>query len=482
MTEFAFESALTLAKKISSKEIKSLDLVEYFIARIEKYNPLINAVVCERFEQAREEAKRADLAVKANKALGCFHGVPITVKESFNVVGLPTTFGLVSMADNFPAEDAIAIARLKKAGAIILAKTNVPINLSDYQSYNEVYGCTDNPWDITRTPGGSSGGSGAALAAGFGALELGSDIGGSVRSPAHYCGVFSHKPTWGIIPMQGQSMPGNQVDFDMSVIGPVAKTAADLNAALMVMKGPYDFQALGLRFDLAKPTKKLKDYKIAIWSDDAAAPVAQSVKKALDKVHRVLKDQGVTVNISARPDFTGIEHKKVFEFLVWSVMGSRLSEPEYEAIKQEVAGLKSDDESDYAITQRAKIASFRAHRLINNERQHIRRVWHRFFQQYDVLILPVMATEAFCHQHQPFAQRFIDVDGDHRDYLEQIFWCGLANCSYLPATVIPTGLSDNGLPVGVQIMGPEFADLITLDVAEKLEACGFVYSPPPHFC
>ena len=201
----------------------------------------------------------------------------------------------------------------------------MPINLSDYQSYNEVYGCTDNPWDMTRTLGGSSGGSGAALAAGFGALELGSDIGGSVRSPAHYCGVFSHKPTWGIIPMQGQSMPGNQVDFDMSVIGSVAKKAADLNAALMAMKGPYDFQALGLRFDLAKPTKKLKDYKIAIWSDYVAAPVAHSVKKALDKVHRVLKDQGVAVNISARPDFTGIEHMKVFEFLVWSVMGSRLS-------------------------------------------------------------------------------------------------------------------------------------------------------------
>ena len=202
-----FATAIELAAAIRNKEASSLELTDMYIERVERYDGQTNAVVVHDFERGREAAKAADSALAKGESAGPLHGVPMTVKEAFNVTGLPTTWGIPELRDNIASEDADYVQRLKGAGAVIFGKTNVPLNLGDFQSFNDIYGTTNNPWDLTRTPGGSSGGSSAALAAGLTALEAGSDIGGSIRNPAHYCGVYGHKPTWGIVSDEGHALP-----------------------------------------------------------------------------------------------------------------------------------------------------------------------------------------------------------------------------------------------------------------------------------
>jgi amidase len=228
--DWAHRNATELLAALANKRISSVDLVDFSIARIEALDKRLNAVVVRDFDRARAAAKAADAALARGERRPLL-GLPMTVKESFGVVGLPTTWGNSAFKDWQPSVDALAVARLKAAGAIILGKTNVPISLADWQSYNEVYGITNNPWDLGRTPGGSSGGSAAALAAGLVPLELGSDIGGSLRAPAHYCGVFSHKPTLDLVPLRGAGPPGTPPAsgrVDLAVAGPMARSAADL--------------------------------------------------------------------------------------------------------------------------------------------------------------------------------------------------------------------------------------------------------------
>lgn len=199
-------SARELARALAARQVSALELAEEAIGRIERHDPRINAICVRDFDRARQAARAADRAIAQGNA-GPLAGIPMTVKESFNVAGLPTTWGFAPQRDFIAAEDALAVARVKAAGAVILGKTNVPVALADWQSYNEIYGVTGNPFDVARTPGGSSGGSSAALAAGYGALSLGSDIGGSLRAPAHFCGVYAHKPTHALVPTRGHSPP-----------------------------------------------------------------------------------------------------------------------------------------------------------------------------------------------------------------------------------------------------------------------------------
>ena len=243
--------AYELADKIKNKEISSLELTQHFIDRIEKYDGKINAVVVRTFEDALEAAKKADDAISKKDSLGPLHGIPMTIKESYNIQGQCTTWGIPDYKGNIAKENGLAVKRLKKAGAHFLGKTNVPMNLADFQSYNDIYGITGNPWDLKRTPGGSSGGSAAALAAGFCSLEAGSDIGGSIRNPAHYCGVFGHKPSHGIIPSSGHELIPNVPEPDLSVCGPLARSAKDLEIALDVMAGPMERRSTGWQLNLA---------------------------------------------------------------------------------------------------------------------------------------------------------------------------------------------------------------------------------------
>ncbi|MCB1743101.1 MAG: amidase, partial [Gammaproteobacteria bacterium] len=430
-------------------------------------------------ERAREQAARADAALARGEPLGPLHGLPMTVKESFDVAGLPTTHGIAEQADNIAREDALAVQRLKRAGAVIFGKTNVPLRLADFQSYNDIYGTTNNPYDLERVPGGSSGGSAATLAAGLCALECGSDIGGSIRNPAHFCGVFGHKPTWGLLPPRGHALAGILAPTDISVIGPLARSAADLERALLVMAGPNEIDARGYRLALDRSHKPIDQLKVAVWNDDPIAPVSREVRERVDAVASVLANAGAEVDHQARPAFSAEQARDLFQALLQPAMSGRLPDADFDVLVERRNALADDDHGPGATLLRNQTARHRDWLRSNEQRTHMRWAWHRFFQSYDVLLTPVMAVPAFRHDQRPFKQRKVEVDGRHRPYFEQVFWAGLTGASLLPSTVVPTGASSEGTPIGVQIAGAEFADLDTIALAGWLELeAGFRFVPP----
>src|SRR5215472_3165647 len=308
MTEVAFRSAAALAAAIHRREIGSRELLEHYLARVDRHNAALNAIIVTDLERARRRADEADAALARGENWGSLHGLPMTVKESFDVIGMPTTWGLPELEGNLPPANALAVDRLLGAGAVIFGKTNVPVMLADSQSYNPVYGTTNNPWNRSLTPGGSSGGPSAALAAGLTGLEIGSDIGGSIRNPAHYCGVFGHKPTYGIAPPRGQALRGTVAASDISVIGPLARSAEDLAFALDIIAGPDPIEAAGWRLDLAAPRgKALADFRIAVMLDDPNCEVDHEVQDILQRLVDFLAGQGVRVSDRARPDIDTTE-------------------------------------------------------------------------------------------------------------------------------------------------------------------------------
>ena len=484
MTTLAYESGLQLRKRLGTGDLSAVELLDYFLARVARFNPELNAIIELQEDEARAQAIACDKAQASQSAqsLPPFHGVPMTIKESFDVRGMHTTRGNPAFKDHIASTDALAVSRLRKAGANIFGKTNVPLDLADFQSYNAIYGTTNNPWDTERTPGGSSGGSAVAMAAGLSGIENGSDIGGSIRNPAHYCGVFGHKPTWGLLPPRGHAAPGVLAQSDLAVIGPIARSAADLEALLLAEAGPDEIMASGYRLDLSQPNfTDLKRLRVAAMVNSPLAPVSQVCESRVEGVLDIVRHAGGQVNYDARPDFDLGEGHEVYQNLLWAVMASRSDDATYAQLAAEVAALAPDDRSARAQNLRARFATYRDYSTANEARTHQRWAWHRFFQEYDVMVTPIMATPAFQHDHQPFGQRTLDVDGATRPYFEQLFWAGLAINSYLPATIVPTGTLGGGLPIGVQIIGPEFGDLKVLRVAKLLELEGLAFVPPPGY-
>lgn len=480
MDELAYADATDLVQRIKSKQISSVQLLEHFIQRMEKYNPEINAIIVTQLDKARQRAKAADEALARGEDWGPLHGLPMTVKESYDIEGLPTTWGNPLLKDNIATADAVACERLQNAGAIIFGKTNVPIFLADFQSYNEVYGTTGNPHDLDRTPGGSSGGSAAALAAGLTGLEMGSDIGGSIRNPAHYCGVYGHKPTWGVLPMRGHALPGSLTPTDISVIGPLARSARDLKLVMEVVGGADDLHQPGWQLALpAAKQKSLKDFKVAVWADDEIAPVDQEVKERVMKVAKLVEDAGGTVDYTARPDFDVEDCLHQYQFLLHAAMSARQPEEAFQASKQRRESLADDDHSSLAEITRASTLHFRDWYDLNERRTHLRWAWHAFFKSYDVLLTPMCFTSAFPHDHNPKnSERMINVNNEPRNYFDQVFWAGLTGVSYLPSTVIPTGLDKQGLPIGIQIVGREMGDMYTIEFAHQVSAVMDATVPP----
>ncbi len=482
MPELAFKSATELATMIQAKKISALELLEHYLDRVERYNPALNAIIVLDADRARARAREADTALAKGEIWGPLHGVPMTIKESYNVAGLPTTNGRPEMRDNIAESDALAVERLKAAGVVLFGKTNVPLNLADFQSYNEVYGTTNSPWDPKRIPGGSSGGSAAALASGLCGFESGSDIGGSIRNPSHYSGVFGHKPTWGLIPPRGHALPGYLVQPDLSVVGPLARGAADLEAGVLAMAGPDELDGVGLKLDLPRPRHtSLGGYKVAAWTNEALAPVNQEIQDRVAAVAKTVSDAGGTVDFEARPDFDLAEAHAIFHTLLWSAMAARTPDADFAKLLQAASELAPDDQSAGAEMLRTQTITHHDHYTAHNKRMFLRWAWDAFFKEYDALIAPIMATPAFEHDHRPMGKRTISVDGTERPYFEQLFWAGLAVCCYLPSTVIPTGPNKDGLPIGIQIIGRQYGDLETIGLAKLLEAEGYVFTAPPGF-
>ncbi len=403
----------------------------------------------------------------------------MTLKESNHMKGSPTTWGIPALRNQISQEDAVVVARLRTAGANMFGKTNVPLELGDFQSYNDIYGTTNNPWDQTRTPGGSSGGAAAALAAGLTALEIGSDIGGSIRNPAHYCGVFGHKPTYRLIPVRGHAPVPSLTSPDIAVVGPLARSAADLDLALDIVAAPDRLDS-GIRYDLPRlGGRRLRDLRVAVWANDAMAPVSNDCERGVAKVADALRRAGATVNEDARPALPPGDLRTLGMNLLFSALSIAVPDPAFAELKAQSAKLTPDQPGAEMI--RAQTMDHRTWLQLNETREQLRWAWRDFFDDYDILLAPISSTAAFPHDHGPFGSRTVDVNGTARPYFEQSFWAGLVGLPYLPSTVIPTGANAAGLPIGVQIIGPEYSDRITIGVARLLEAEGFAFVPPPGF-
>jgi amidase len=443
MASLCFQSALHIAAQLRNRELSAVECLEYFRARVERLNPALNAIVVLDWERAFASARQADEALARGLPCGALHGVPMTIKESFDVAGLPTTWGDGALS-HVAARDDLVVERLKAAGAVIFGKTNVPLHLLDIQTYNEIYGVTRNPWDSTRTPGGSSGGAAAALAAGLTGLEVGSDIGGSIRNPAHFCGVFGHKPTFDIVGSNGLSQPPAVAGSDLAVAGPLARSAEDLDLALRLLVGPGRLNR-AVRIELPEQRRPLRDYRVAIWPTDENSPVQREIADRCQSLADKLAALGAKVSDRARPEFAATHAVSVYRKLLNAVIS-----PDNELAHREWIQL-------------------------DEERTKLRLAWREFFRDWDIVVCPIAACVAFEHLHTPYRGRKLSIDGVDVPYFQQLFWAGLATCSYLPATAFPTGPGTQGLPIGLQAIGDAYADLRTIDFARQVceEVGGF---------
>ena len=482
MSDIPFRSAVALAADIRARRIGCRELLDLYLQRVERYNPALNAVVVTDIVGARRRADAADAALKRGENWGPLHGLPMTVKESFDVAGLPTTWGVPELKDSLATTSALAGERFVGAGAVIFGKTNVPLMLADWQSYNAIYGTTNNPWDSTRTPGGSSGGAAAALAAGLTGLEAGSDIGASIRNPAHYCGVWGHKPTYGICSPKGHALPGRVSISDISVIGPLARSSDDLALALQVMAGPDEIDGAGWRLELPRPRhERLADYKVALMLEDPNCAVERSVQDALQKLADFLGKRGVTVDDRARPEIDTTQAHAAYITLLRAATSGRQSDAQFAASAAAARTLGQQDDSYYARMLRANTMSHRDWLGVNEERHHMRLAWARFFREYDLFLCPVASTVAPPHDQQGERwERLITVDGKRVPTTDQLFWAGYTCAFYLPATAAPIDAS-SGLPIGVQITAPQYGDLSAIHFARLLEREHRGFVPPPGY-
>jgi amidase len=458
MNELLYGSASEAAELVQSRQVSSRELTEAALARIHAVNPSLNAVVELRAEVALQEAAAADTALTEGLR-GPLHGVPITIKEAFNVAGLHTTWGNPAFKDYVADSDAVVVARLKEAGAIVLGKTNVHAMLTDFgQTANELYGVTNNPWDLTRTPGGSSGGAAAAVAAGLSFLDYGSDLVGSIRIPAAFCGVYGLKPSVGIVPLTGFQPPGppappSEMTY-MSAVGPLARSAADLRLALDATAGPEMPAARVYSWRLAPPRRtRLAEFRVGLVFDDEHAPISSEIRSILAETADALARAGATV-VEGWPD--GIdpgEEAESFGFHVGLFFAFQQPDADFEGG-----------------------AAFIEH---ETRRMSARATWARYFENIDIFLCPTNFTPAFPHDSRPFDERTVRTPEGEQPYTNQPFWITHASLPGLPVVVAPIGRTRNGLPIGAQIIAPLYEDGTALTFAELLAEHIGGYDPPP---
>jgi amidase len=465
--ELVDRSATELAALIRSRQLSSIELTTAYLDRIAEVNPQLNAVVTLDADRALAAAGAADDATTRGLGTGPLHGIPMTIKDTFETAGMRTTAGAPELADHVPARDALAVERLRAAGAVVLGKTNVPPFAMDWQAANPIFGTTLNPSDPARTPGGSSGGAAAAVASGMTALELGSDIRGSIRVPAHFCGVFGLKPTAGIVPTRGHipGPPGTLAEPDLAAVGPLARSVDDLALALDVLAGPDAERAKAWRLELpGSRADHLAGYRMAAWLDDAVCPVDSEVLEVLTQTIAALTAAGGKVDAEARP-LDLAEAKPVFESLFHAAVSAGHPQPVFDELCA-VAAAHPEAQAARDVTQRVRDwHATHEHRLQLGVR------WADFFTRHDVLLCPVAPVAAFPHDDtSDVAARTITVNGEERPYSDLSPWVGLAGAAHLPAAVVPVGRTQSGLPVGVQIVGPHLEDRTVIDVARHIAA------------
>ncbi len=477
--------AAELARRIRAGELSASDLLEHCVQRRDQHDDPLNAVVVTDLDRARDRARQADAATARGESWGPLHGVPMTIKETWEYAGLPTTSGAPGYQQHVSSKNAISVQRLLDAGAVIWGKTNVPLFAGDLQSYNSIYGQTSNPWNLERTCGGSSGGAAVALATGMTPLELGSDIGGSIRTPASFCGVFGHKSSYGIIPKRGHvpGPPGNLTESDISVAGPMARCVDDLELALDVLTGPAPEEAVAWRLELpAARQRRLADFRVAAWLNDPACPVDSETVELLQGLVDRLRGEGAKVDPEARPPgVTLAESHDIYYSLLTATMGAGLPEKVYGKMARRAAEL-GDDDSYEARFARGATQSHAQWLRTHERRLRMAAAWGELFRTHDVLLAPVTHVPPFPHDHSnPQYHRHLSVNGQQRPYMDILVWAGLAGVVYLPVTVVPVGVNRDGLPIGVQVIGPHLEDRTTLAFARELERLLGGFTPPPGY-
>lgn len=480
MSDIAFAPASKLLQLLDRRELSSRELLELYLARIDKFNGQLNAVVYLDVEKARASADLADKARAAGKSLGALHGLPMTVKDVNNVAGWPTTYGDPSDADWRPAANSALIDRLVNAGAIVFGKTNIPLHSADFQTFNSIYGSTRNPWDLTRSPGGSSGGSAAALASGLTSLELGSDIAGSIRSPAHFCGVFGHKPTHGILSDDGNLRRGTWIRSDLATAGPLSRSAEDLDLLLDVLAGSDGPAAKAWQLKLPGPRKtRLSEFRVGLIDDSPIAPIDAAYKKAIHEFVDKLEKAGASVDRSAQPSFDHVEAHDVYIKMLRGTGAGRMSQSEFDQALKIAAELPQSDQSYRARLRRAQTQLHRDYIRAEEARARFNLAWAEFFERFDLLLCPVTLSAAYPVDEQTIREdRKIVVSGRKVDYNDQLFWAGLSTLPSLPVTTIPIGLVEPGLPVGINVIGPYLEDKTTLAFAREASVIANFLPPP----
>jgi amidase len=463
---------------LSAGRIAAAELLEAVLRRNAEVGGALNAVVATDLERARERARAIDDHRARGDVLGPLAGLPMTIKDTFDVDGMTASSGLAALRRG-RRPDADVVAHARRAGAVIWGKTNVPVMAGDFQTFNDLYGTTSNPWDLARTPGGSSGGAAAALAARITALEIGSDIGGSLRTPASFCGVYSHKPTWGLVSQLGHvpPRPGAMAERDLNVVGPMARSARDLRLLLSVLEGG----ALATR---SQAPVELKGLRVGLWLDQPELALDPEVKAVVAAFAQALAGQGAAVTPVASP----VEMASLagaYRTLLASLLAQDMP-PAQVAGMRRIRGLADmarrlgagpDSWAGLALDYTAThLEWLDADEVRARAAAQMRRV----FAGYDVILAPVGPVAAFPHDHRPFQRRSLALsDGTSVPYLAALGWIALASACGLPVTCVPAGRTPGGLPVGAQLIGPRGADARTLAVAEAIEARLGGFEPPP---
>jgi len=478
-----FATLIEMRDALRDQRISAAQLVERHIARIERHDAALNAVVVRDFARARAAARQADARLAAGTARA-LEGVPATIKEALNVEGLVTSVGDAAARDYVSPFDAPAVARLKAAGAVVLGKTNLPVEMADWQCDNPVYGRTNNPWDLRRSPGGSSGG-GAAVAAGFAPLDIGSDIGGSIRVPAAFCGVYGLRPSETLLPRSGHYpvKPLPNPAAVLGVQGPIARSAEDIEAVIAVLAGPEVGEDVAWRVELPKPRHEdARGFRVAVLDAPDWAPVDAELIAARDRVIEALAKAGARV-ARAQPEEMGDwrAHFVLYLRMLGYMMSLRWSDDERR--RRSAKMRRADDEFSHA--QPEGIAASAAQLFMwHVGREKARAAWRRFFGDWDALLAPAFHTQAF--EHIDFAgagpsasETRIAIDGAEVPYLRGLFYPHIATLAGQPALACPAGLSRDGLPLGVQLVGPYLEDLTVTRLASLLarEIGGFVAPP-----
>jgi len=473
-----FASAVDAAAAIRKKSISSLELTERMLARIDRYNPKLDAFVYVTKERALLEARKADETIARGEPLGVFEGVPFAIKESFAVKGEPDTWGIPELRNTKAPADSAAVERLEAGGAVLTGGTNVPLNLMDWQSYNAIYGTANNPWDLSRTPGGSSGGSAAALAAGLTYLSVGSDIGGSLRVPAMFCGVYSHKPTIDLVPTRGQ-IPGGFAGLHgfstgLAVAGPMARSARDLAAALALLGGPDGYDKKAWSWKMPPPRqRRLKDFRVGFVMDDPMARPTSEVKPVLDRAVAALERAGVQVRAGWPSGYELNQAAYTDQFLLSAFNFTQ------EPAEQQAGERKIFEKGGYAWADGA-LASYERWQKQRFKQLAYRQIWQDYFAGVDVFLMPAAFSVAFRHIHDgDMNTRSVDTPQGKRPYMDFMPWIVTPTLTGCPSTTAPIGLTATGLPVAIQVMGPFWEDATPIEFAALLadEIGGFAAPP-----